>query len=217
MEATMTRNSLLGLATVATLLAASATTADARGGGAGGGSFGHVGMGSSISVNRPNPGSFVRSSTHTSIQHRPIVVKSGHDEPYFKPVRKYYRWIEPVTTVVVEPTPIVVEPIGDAPAAATPAVEPDKSARVAKGAPVGTANTCLTKEYLDTGAVMFRDTCANEWAINSTEVERKVTRPTAACLTKDTNETGVVTFRDTCTREWAMNTPDQMAQSPQAR
>jgi hypothetical protein len=27
-----------------------------------------------------------------------------------------------------------------------------------------TGNVCLTKEYLDNGAVMFRDTCTGEWA-----------------------------------------------------
>ena len=102
---------------------------------------------------------------------------------------------------------------------ATPAVEPDVATGAgAQSTPttVAAAN-CLTKEYIDSGAVMFRDTCTKEWAINSTDVDKKVASAATTCLTKDRNQTGVVTFRDSCTREWAMNTRDQLAQAPQAR
>ena len=30
-------------------------------------------------------------------------------------------------------------------------------------------NTCLTKQYLATGAVLFKDTCTNEWAMNTVD------------------------------------------------
>jgi hypothetical protein len=58
--------------------------------------------------------------------------------------------------------------------------------------------TCLTKEYLDTGAVMFKDTCTGEWAINSTTVDNKGAAVVRTCLSKD-NQDCVVVFKDTCT------------------
>ena len=75
------------------------------------------------------------------------------------------------------------------------------------------APTCVTKEYLDTGAVMFKDTCSREWAVNSTTVGRKVAAA-PSCLTKETSRNGVVMFRDVCTSEWAMNTIDQPSSEP---
>src|SRR5262249_49678077 len=67
-----------------------------------------------------------------------------------------------------------------------PAVEPP--ATVASGKTITPAaaatKTCLTKEYLDTGAVMFRDVCTNEWAINSTDVNNKTSSTGRTCLTK---------------------------------
>ncbi len=55
----------------------------------------------------------------------------------------------------------------------------------------------------------FRDICTNEWAINSTHVEKKASSFAPSCLTKDSNQSGMVIFKDTCTNEWAMNTVDQ--------
>jgi hypothetical protein len=102
-----------------------------------------------------------------------------------------------------------------------PTVAPVKLSAVANAAVLTTAatttTTCLTKEYLDTGVVMFKDTCTSEWAINSTNVDTKVSSVVRTCLTKDNSQNGVVVFKDTCTNEWAMNTIDQQAQSAQAR
>jgi len=78
-------------------------------------------------------------------------------------------------------------------------------------------NTCLVKQYLDTGAVMFKDTCSNEWAINSTPVNAQPGTSASRCLTKENHPDGVVMFRDTCTNEWAMNTSSQIAEAPQTR
>ena len=65
-------------------------------------------------------------------------------------------------------------------------------------------DTCLTKQYLETGAVLFKDTCTRQWAINSTAVAtHKPARRT--CLRKEVSDDGIVIFRDTCTNEWAMN------------
>ena len=75
------------------------------------------------------------------------------------------------------------------------------------------SSACLTKQYLATGAVLFKDACTKEWAINSTTVARH--RPVAYnCLTKN-RDTGVVMFRDTCTSEWAMNILERQAEPPQ--
>jgi hypothetical protein len=77
--------------------------------------------------------------------------------------------------------------------------------------------TCLTKEYLQTGVVLFKDVCTKEWAVNSTTIDRPVTSATArACLTKENPANGVVLFKDICSNEWAMNPPEQ-AEAPQAR
>jgi len=76
---------------------------------------------------------------------------------------------------------------------------------------------CLTKEYLQTGVVLFKDVCTKEWAVNSTTIDRPVTAATArACLTKESPADGVVLFKDVCSNEWAMNPPEQ-AEAPQAR
>ena len=74
-------------------------------------------------------------------------------------------------------------------------------------------NTCLTKEYLATGAVLFKDTCTKQWAINSTTVAsyKPVGR---ACLSKKVSDDGIVIFRDTCTSEWAMNSSQNPADPP---
>jgi hypothetical protein len=74
-------------------------------------------------------------------------------------------------------------------------------------------NTCLTKEYLATGAVLFKDTCTKQWAINSTTVARH--KPAGrACLSKEVSDDGIVIFRDTCTNEWAMNSSQNPADPP---
>lgn len=217
----MTRSPLLILAAVGALVAVS-TTAEARGGSGGSPhSAGNV-----LSFNRSSSNS-VKVSTPIAIQQKTTVTRLWNDDSHHKRPYKY-RWIEPISPVVLVPTPVVVEPIratsaGGA-AATVRVVEPDKIPVVAKAteattetAAPGATGACLTKEYLDTGAVKFRDTCTKEWAINATDVTKKVTPAAATCLTKDTDQNGVVMFRDTCTREWAMNTPDQMAQDPQAR
>jgi hypothetical protein len=69
-----------------------------------------------------------------------------------------------------------------------------------------TAAPCLHKIYLQTGVVLFRDVCAQEWAINTTSVTTQVAAE-PACLAKNNAQNGVVLFRDLCTSEWAMNPP----------
>ena len=78
------------------------------------------------------------------------------------------------------------------------------------------ASTCLTKEYLQAGTVLFKDVCAKEWAMNSTTLPSQVVSAASrACLTKDYLQAGVVLFKDTCTSEWAINPPEQQSQVPQ--
>ena len=89
--------------------------------------------------------------------------------------------------------------------------QPAQLAGAATVAPVSTpataaTATCLTKEYLDTGAVLFKDVCTQEWAMNSTNVSNKLSAVGRSCLTKDNAQDGVIMFKDVCTQEWAMNT-----------
>jgi hypothetical protein len=65
---------------------------------------------------------------------------------------------------------------------------------------------CLSKQLLATGAVLFKDVCTKEWAINSTGVAGQ--KVGGKCLTKVTHPDGVVMFRDVCSDEWAMNTTE---------
>src|SRR5262249_58632045 len=121
---------------------------------------------------------------------------SKHDEPY----RKWkYRPIEvyaPPSVVVVSPPPtvapavaghVVAVPTGPAPA--TPAAALAGPAE--PSAPTEASATCLTKEYLETGAVMFRDVCTKEWAINSTDVARKLPAG-RGCPTQDSRHNRAV-------------------------
>ena len=96
---------------------------------------------------------------------------------------------------------------GPAPVAPASAVSPVVTAP---------APSCLTKEYLQAGTVLFKDVCTNQFAMNSTTLPSQVvTAATRACLTKENLQAGTVLFKDICTNEWAMNPPDQQAQAPQ--
>ena len=82
----------------------------------------------------------------------------------------------------------------------SPAALPVKSASVAtakppvvadapSSAPIATStDTCLVKEYLDTGVVQFRDVCTREWATNSIDSDAKASKIRSACLTKQNNQ-----------------------------
>ena len=69
--------------------------------------------------------------------------------------------------------------------------------------------TCLTKEYLQADLVLFKDTCAKQWAMNATTVAKPVTATTArTCLTKEDLANDTILFKDTCSGEWAKNPKD---------
>ncbi len=185
-----TRNSLPTLAVVATLVAAATTAAQA-----GGRSFPfplcHGGFGRLAGIAKP--------PIPTSIPHK----VASDDEPVAKRAQRHRPAAEPPATVAQRPRPAAEPPTTVATGAAfTPAA--------------AATTTCLTKEYLDTGAVLFRDVCTNEWAINSTNVN-KTSATGRTCLTKNADQGGIVMFKDTCTNEWAMNTSEQQSQSPQTR
>lgn len=77
---------------------------------------------------------------------------------------------------------------------------------------------CLTKEYLESGLVLFRDVCSKEWAMNNTTESRPLNDARArACLTKDSLAGGTLLFRDNCSGEWAKNPPDRQAEAPASR
>jgi hypothetical protein len=101
---------------------------------------------------------------------------------------------------------------------AAAAAEVAQAAGTATANPVRAATPCLTKQYLETGAVMFKDACTNEWAINSTTATgQKASSVGGNCLTKENHPDGVVMFKDTCTKEWAMNTAERLAEAPPTR
>jgi hypothetical protein len=113
---------------------------------------------------------------------------------------------KPKVIYVNSPAPVAPAPV----AAPAPVVVPAPVAAAA-------APTCLTKEYLQAGTVLFKDVCTNQWAMNSTTLPSQVvSAANRACLTKDNLQAGVVLFKDICTNEWAMNPPEQQAQAPQA-
>jgi hypothetical protein len=101
------------------------------------------------------------------------------------------------------------------PALSSVSAPASKKAKPAASAPAEPeVSACLTKEYLETGAVMFNDTCTKEWAINSTHVSKRGAPGTSrTCLSKDVHGNGVVVFKDNCTKEWGMNTGGQSAES----
>jgi hypothetical protein len=101
---------------------------------------------------------------------------------------------------------------------AAAAAEVAQAAGTANANAARTATPCLTKQYLETGAVMFKDACTNEWAINSTTATgQKASSVGGNCLTKENHPDGVVMFKDTCTKEWAMNTAERLAEAPPTR
>lgn len=78
--------------------------------------------------------------------------------------------------------------------------------------PAAPAASCLTKEYLKDGPVLFKDTCTKEWAIGDAAEAQSVN---ASCLRKEYVAGGKVKFSDVCTKEWAMNPPADAKPNPQ--
>jgi hypothetical protein len=76
------------------------------------------------------------------------------------------------------------------------------------------AASCLSKEYLNNGPVLFKDTCTQEWAMGEASPARGLN---VGCLRKEYLDGGVVKFSDICTKEWATNAPaEQQAAAPTA-
>jgi len=183
------RTSALTLATIATLALAASTDADA-----------------SPFCHRGGFASFSRAYIPVVPQQRIVSVRPKIEEKAAKAANKYRP--EPVVSKVVRAQPKDVET-----AVAKPAnsYQPAQLAGAAIVAPISTpataaTATCLTKEYLDTGAVLFKDVCTQEWAMNSTNVSNKLSAVGRSCLIKDNAQDGVIMFKDVCTQEWAMNT-----------
>src|SRR5262245_9152720 len=101
---------------------------------------------------------------------------------------------------------------------AAAAAEVAQAAGTANANAARTATPSLTKQYLETGAVICKDACTNECAINSTTATgQKASSIGGNCLTKENHPDGVVMFKDTCTKEWAMNTAERLAEAPPTR
>ena len=182
------RTSALTLAAIATL-ALAASDADA-----------------SPFCHRGGFASFSRAYIPVVPQQRIVSVRPKIEEKVAKAANKYRP--EPVVSKVVRAQPKDIET-----AVAKPAnsYQPAQLAGAATVVPISTpataaTTTCLTKEYLDTGAVLFKDVCTQEWAMNSTSVSNKLSAVGRSCLIKDNAQDGVIMFKDVCTQEWAMNT-----------
>jgi len=183
------RTSVLALAAIATLALAASTDAEA-----------------SPFCHRGGFASFSRAYIPVVPQQRIVSVRPKIEEKVAKAANKYRP--EPVVSKVVRAQPKDIEM-----AVAKPAnsYQPAQLAGAATVAPISTpataaTTTCLTKEYLDTGAVLFKDVCTQEWAMNSTNVSNKLSAVGRSCLIKDSAQDGVIMFKDVCTQEWAMNT-----------
>jgi hypothetical protein len=181
------RTSVLALAAIATLALAASTDAEAS-------PFCH------------RFASFSRGYFPAAPQQRIVSAK-----PRFEAKRTAKRNLpEAVVTKTARAHPKDVE----TPAKPANRYQPTQLAGAATVAPVSTpataaTTTCLTKEYLDTGAVLFKDVCTQEWAMNSTNVSNKFSVVGRSCLTKDNAQDGVILFKDVCTQEWAMNKVEQ--------
>jgi hypothetical protein len=182
------RTSVLALAAIATLALAASTDAEAS-------PFCHRGGFAGFSrAYFPAP------------QQRIVSAK-----PRFEAARTAKKYVpEAVATKTARAQPKNVE----TPAKPANRYQPTQLAGAATVAPVSTpataaTTTCLTKEYLDTGAVLFKDVCTQEWAMNSTNVSNKLSVVGRSCLTKDNAQDGVILFKDVCTQEWAMNKVEQ--------
>jgi hypothetical protein len=111
-----------------------------------------------------------------------VIVTNSYPDAQYVRIHRDYGWYGRYPTTVA---PVIARPV------------------------IAAAPSCLSKEYLQQGVVMFRDTCTKEWAINNTSTQ---TASNAACLTKTNPQDGVVMFKDICSSEWAMNPaqpPDQ--------
>ena len=181
------RTSVLALAAIATLALAASTDAEAS-------PFCH------------RFGSFSRAYFPAAPQQRIVSAK-----PRLEVARTAKKQLpEAVVTKTARAHPKNVE----TPAKPANSYQPTQLAGAATVAPVSTpataaTTTCLTKEYLDTGAVLFKDVCTQEWAMNSTNVSSKVSAVGRSCLTKDNTQDGIILFKDVCTQEWAMNRVEQ--------
>jgi hypothetical protein len=165
-------------------------------------------------------------SPRTAAKPRKVYTTRQYDKPISaKPARSYAKAAAKPSKLASEPR-TAAKPVKSAaagagatsgiggPALSSVSAPASKIAKPAISAPAEPeASACLTKEYLETGAVMFKDTCTKEWAINATHVSKPAASGTPrACLSKDVHGKGVVMFKDECTKEWAMNTVEQPAQ-----
>ena len=180
------RTSVLAVAAIAALAFAASTDAEA-----------------SPFCHRGGFASFSRAYFPTAPQQRIVSAK-----PRFEAVRTAKREAVVTKTAMAHPKDV------ETPVKSANRYQPTQLAGAATVAPVSTpataaTTTCLTKEYLDTGAVLFKDVCTQEWAMNSTNVSNKLSVVGRSCLTKDNAQDGVILFKDVCTQEWAMNKVEQ--------
>ena len=173
--------------------------------GTGGGTGGGTGTGTGGPTFTPGTNANNGNQT-TGGGHHPHPFPGGHPFPGQFPVATgtgHGQFVGGPVAAGGSTAPVAVGPV----AAALPPVTAPSAARLP-------ATNCLTKDYLQTGVVMFRDVCNQEWAINNSSITNPAPA-NSACLSKENPQNGVVLFKDNCTSEWAMNPqqPDNQAQS----
>jgi hypothetical protein len=154
--------SLLAAATVAATAVVTSSAAEARPNHGGGVSSHGRGVGPAahrLSV-RPAVHRGVRVNLHRGfrVQPRLTILRPGcwHRPWLCRPiVRPHFCWRHPL--LCNRPYPVVMR---------YPIVRPYPVVAAAPVAPVASACTCLRKTYLPNGAVLFRDVCTNESAVN---------------------------------------------------
>lgn len=152
--------------------------------------------------------------TYSYVPKFPTPTRRAHvKSSYEPPAKASYKPPAAKSASPKVPPPAPVKPVSLA-SAPKPAVQAETPAPTSPSI-ASLASTCLIKEYLDTGAVRFRDICTKEWAINSNDSDTKTSVSVRTCLTKRTSRDGVVMFKDTCTGEWALNTAKQVVANAQ--
>ena len=142
---------------------------------------------------------------------KPIKVTSdGHHKPPFWHHHHYQqaeyrdRYVYGYRPTSYAPRPSYAQP--------SYAPRPSYAAYAPTPAAQAPAPSCLSKEYLTNGPVLFKDSCTKEWAMGEASPTRGLN---VGCLHKEYVDGGTVKFTDICTKEWATNAPaNQQAEAP---
>jgi hypothetical protein len=182
---------------------------------------------------RPEPGNITDSRPGFCHRHPHHPRCRGQHAGFFCDRHPHHSFCRPRPSYVAYP---VATPAVPAPVLTAPVTYP-----AAPSQPAASNCTCLVKEYLRDGGILFRDVCTKEAAVSppppsaetppapvasAPAVRAPVAYPAApsqpaasncTCLAKEYLPEGGVLFRDVCTNEAAVSPPPQSAESPPAQ